>query len=90
VIVEDLSTEKRFSGPPLLREHGVTSGVSCVISGGDQAYGVLGAHTRKHRSFSSEDANFLQAVATVIGSAISRSQSRLRVALEVAVANAFA
>ncbi len=30
VIVENLQTETRFSGPPLLHEHGVVSGVSVV------------------------------------------------------------
>ncbi|MCA1738349.1 MAG: PAS domain S-box protein [Actinobacteria bacterium] len=33
VVVEDLNTESRFSGPPLLREHGVVSGMSTIIRG---------------------------------------------------------
>ncbi|MEQ9553035.1 MAG: PAS domain S-box protein [Coleofasciculus sp. G3-WIS-01] len=33
VIVEDLRTESRFSGPPLLRDHGVVSGMSVIIPG---------------------------------------------------------
>lgn len=33
VIVEDLRTESRFSGPSLLRDHGVVSGMSVIISG---------------------------------------------------------
>ncbi len=35
VIVEDLTTELRFSGPPLLKEHGVVSGISVIIQGRD-------------------------------------------------------
>src|ERR1700730_4644371 len=45
VVVEDLRTETRFSGPALLREHGVVSGMSVVIRGRERPYGVLGAHT---------------------------------------------
>ena len=46
VIVEDMRTETRFSGPPLLHDHGVVSGMSCIILGAeDRPWGVLGAHT---------------------------------------------
>ena len=45
VIVEDLSRETRFSGPALLRAHGIVSGMSVIIPGVDRDFGVLGAHT---------------------------------------------
>ena len=45
VIVEDLATESRFSGPTLLTDHDVTSGVSCIVRAGDRVYGVIGGHT---------------------------------------------
>ena len=52
VIVEDLASETRFSGPQLLRDHGVVSGVSTPIAGHDgRAYGVIGAHMTKRRKF---------------------------------------
>jgi GAF domain-containing protein len=54
VIVEDLKTERRFSGPALLLEHGVRSGISCVIGGNGEAYGVFGVHTRAVRAFGEE------------------------------------
>ena len=67
VIVTDLDTETRFSGPPLLRQHKVRSGMSVVIAGtGRQAFGVLGVHVPHLRQFNEADANFLQAVANVI------------------------
>ena len=90
VIVEDLPTEKRFAGPELLIEHGVISGVSCIIGDSAHPYGVLGAHTRQSHDFSAEDANFIQAAATVVGSAVHRHQSRVRLALELAAAHALA
>lgn len=75
VIVDDLRTEARFNGPPLLLEHGVVSGVSCQIHGpGGEPYGVLGAHAAQSRHFSRDDVNFLQAVANVLGDAIQRKR----------------
>ncbi len=75
VIVEDLRTETRFSGPPLLHEHGVVSGISCIIHGrGGQPFGVLGAHTRKRRLFTRDDTNFLQGIAHVLATAIERKR----------------
>src|SRR5690606_11501320 len=86
VIGEDMRTETRFSGPPLLHDHGVISGISCIIHTGEESggapdagaaerghslhWGVLGAHSRSPRKFTADDVNFLQAVANVLGSAI--------------------
>lgn len=91
VIVPTLSTEERFSGPALLRDHAVESGISVVIQGQERPFGVFGAHTRHRRDFDAQDANFLQAVANVVGAAIQRqrtdnalrqSEQRLAVAVE--------
>lgn len=77
VIVSDLATETRFSGPALLTEHGVISGLSVVIEGRPNSYGVLGAHTGEQRAFSIDDVHFLQAVANVIGAAVKRNDAEL-------------
>jgi PAS domain S-box-containing protein len=74
VIVEDLRKEKRFSGPHLLHEHGVVSGMSVIIRGRGQPFGVLGVHTTHQRKFIQDDVNFLQAVANLLSSAIERKQ----------------
>jgi PAS domain S-box-containing protein len=78
VIVEDLGAEKRFAGTALLRDHGVTSGITVVISTSEGPYGVLGAHTRQQRKFTTDEVNFLQAVANVLGSTIDRHRSEAR------------
>jgi two-component sensor histidine kinase len=79
VIVTDLKTETRFEGPPLLRDHGVNSGVSVPIAGRDgRAYGVLGAHTARRRRFGEQDVSFLVATANVIAGAIQRRQADQR------------
>lgn len=75
VIVEDLRTEKRFSGPPLLHEHQVVSGLSTIVPGKNGSYGVLGAHTTKQRQFTQDDIYFLQAVANVLAEAIARQSA---------------
>ncbi len=82
VIVDDLRTDTRFSGPPLLMEHGVISGISCVICGSDaQPWGVLGAHSTKRVAFTKDDVSFLLAVANTLGSAIDRERAELALRL---------
>ena len=75
VVLDDLRTETRFETPPLLREHGVVSGLSIVIELLERPYGVLGAHTARHRRFSADDTFFFQAIAHIVGEAIERWQS---------------
>jgi len=84
VIVEDLRTETRFTGPPLLHEHGVVSGMSTIIQGKDRPFGVLGAHTTKQRIFIKDDIHFLQAVANVLSTAIEyrRAENQVQSNLE--------
>jgi PAS domain S-box-containing protein len=74
VIVEDLRTETRFTGPPLLLDHKVISGVSVIIHGRERPFGVLGVHTSSYRIFTKDDINFLQALANVLATAIERNE----------------
>ncbi|MDP8904962.1 MAG: ATP-binding protein [Chloroflexota bacterium] len=76
VIVTDLRTEPRFWGPPLLRDHGVISGMSTVIPGPDGPWGVLGTHSTRQRSYSAADPAFLSAVASLLGAAIARLEGK--------------
>lgn len=76
VVVTDLRTETRFTGRPLLLDHDVVSGMSCVIQGSDgRPYGVLGTHTRCRRDFSDDDINFFRSVANVLAAAIVRRRA---------------
>ena len=74
VIVEDLGAEARFTPSPLLSEHLVMSGVTVMIPGEDDAFGVLGAHASDPRRFTQDDVNYLQAVANVIAASLERSR----------------
>lgn len=76
VVVESLDSETRFSGPELLKDHGVVSGISVAIEGADdRPFGVLGVHTRHRRHFEHSDVNFLQSVANLLASAIARREA---------------
>jgi PAS domain S-box-containing protein len=75
VIVDDLRTETRFNGPPLLHEHGVVSGLSVIIGELRNPFGVLGAHTARHRLFTTDDAHFFQSVANVLATAVQRKMA---------------
>jgi signal transduction histidine kinase len=74
VIVEDLSSESRFSGSEsgLLQDHGVVSGMSVIVAGRGGPWGVLGAHSARRRRFDQDDLAFLQSVANVLAQAIER------------------
>ena len=70
VIVKDLLTEVQFSGPQLLHDHQVRSGVSVVIPGVEtRPFGVFGIHARELRDFDDTDAEFLQSLANIVAGA---------------------
>ncbi|MEM8810721.1 MAG: ATP-binding protein, partial [Cyanobacteria bacterium P01_G01_bin.38] len=74
VLVEDLATDPRFSGPALLQQYGVVSGMSILIPGKAQPFGILGIHATQRRVFSQDDVNFLQAITNILAHAIERNQ----------------
>ncbi len=72
IIVSDLTSEPLFSAPSFLHDHGIASGISVVIRGPDEPFGVLGAYSATVRSFSVDDLHFLEAVTNILGTALSR------------------
>ncbi|MGA9383301.1 MAG: PAS domain S-box protein, partial [Phormidium sp.] len=74
VVVTDLRSETRFNGPVLLHEHNVISGMSVIIAGQNQPWGVLGAHTTEKQIFTEDDIHFFQAAANILAEAIARQQ----------------
>jgi two-component system CheB/CheR fusion protein len=76
IIVDNMNQEQRFSGPPLLFDHNVISGLTVVIRGPQQTYGVLGVHSTQARRFSEDDIHFLQSVANVLAQAIERRNAQ--------------
>ena len=90
VITHDLSSEDRFTPPALLLDHGVVAGISCVIQGDHGAWGVLGAHTGTPRTFTEDDAAFLESVANVLASAVERKRREHMQALLLEVSDLLA
>ncbi|USZ70760.1 ATP-binding protein [Natronosalvus halobius] len=78
VVVDDLRTEERFSGPDLLTDHDVRSGVSVIIGSVDDPWGVLGVHTTEACEFEEHDATFVQSVANVLATAIENTRTQRR------------
>ena len=74
VVVDDLASETRFVGSPVLWEHGVVSGISTIISGSESPFGVLGAHTSVLREFNAHDVDFLQSIANILAENVIRSE----------------
>ncbi len=74
VIVEDLRAEKRFRSAQLPFHRRVVSGLSVIIHGRRQPYGVLAAHTTRRRKFTTDDVHFLQSVANVLAAAVERRE----------------
>jgi len=72
VVVTDLDTETRFSGPDLLTNHDVRSGISTIIGPVENPWGILGTHDTEPKEFSVHDVNFVQSVANILSSAITR------------------
>ena len=75
LVIMDAPNETRFKIPALLSDHNVISGLSVAINSGQHVYGILGAHTSRHRTFTQDEIHFLQSVANVLAAAIERVQA---------------
>ena len=73
VVVDDLTTETRFTGPTLRTERGIVSGLSVVIRSAAQPFGVLIVHGTERRRFTPDEVHFVEAVANVLAMAIARA-----------------
>ncbi len=70
--IDDFRAETRFEVPQHLRDHDIVSGVCVIVQGQEQPYGILGAHTRRRRTFNKDEVYFLVSVANILGTAIER------------------
>jgi diguanylate cyclase (GGDEF)-like protein/PAS domain S-box-containing protein len=72
VIVDDWSSERRFSMPPVLRVLGVRSSLAVPIAGKERPFGVLDIHSTEPSRFTPQDVHFVQASANVLADALER------------------
>ncbi len=75
VIVEDYRTEKRVRGFTRGAAGGILSGICAPVGNREGPWGVVGAHSIKPRKFTVEDANFIQAIANIVGQTVERLTS---------------
>lgn len=80
VISNDVATERRFTIPDLLKEHGIRSMVNVVIRGEGEAWGVLEVDSPRHRNFDQDDIDFLHTYANLLAFAIERIDKHRRLA----------
>jgi diguanylate cyclase (GGDEF)-like protein len=71
-VVSDWRTETRFAKSRMADDYGALSGATVLIRAKGHPYGVLGVQAAELREFSSEDVNFIQAIANVLANAIER------------------
>ena len=74
VVMDTFAGETRFEISPTLVELGVASGISVVIPGEDRPFGVLAAFSTRHRAFTPDDTQFVQAVANTVANAVRRQR----------------
>jgi len=74
VIIDGLAKEARFHVTQRLLDHQIVSGLSVVIEGEEEPYGVLAAHTTLPRGFDQADVHFLQTAANVLAGVIERKR----------------
>jgi GAF domain-containing protein len=75
VVVSDLDSEARFTGPDLLEKHSVKSGISVTIFGrNEQVYGVIGVHSKTRQIFTKDDVDYVQSVANILSLSVQRHQ----------------
>ena len=72
MIVDDWSSERRFSMPPALRVLGVRSSLAVPIAGKERPFGVLDIHSTEPTRFTPQDVHFAQASANVLADALER------------------
>lgn len=76
VFVSDQTQERRFALAPHIVEQGMVSGIAVVVPGFDGPFGVLTVHSDQPGHFTAYDADFLQAIANLLGTAIARQHDQ--------------
>jgi PAS domain S-box-containing protein len=75
VVIDDLPGERRFVPDPQLLARGALSGLSAVINGRGQPFGVITVYSLQPHAFSHQSAAFARTFAHVLGLAITCRQS---------------
>jgi signal transduction histidine kinase/CheY-like chemotaxis protein len=77
IVIEDFSKETRFAPVALFRDYSARSGAAIPIASQRHPSGLLVVHTTNQRAFTSDEIQFLLAVATVLAMASARDRAEL-------------
>lgn len=79
VSCDDLAEEARFDVPELWTRSNAASVIEVPIPGQDMPVGVLGVESSRRAAFSTEDVNFVKAVANVLAAAMARNRAEMAI-----------
>jgi len=74
--IEDVVSDERFGYSPLLQMHMVRSGLLVPLIGRNRPFGILGAHSRKRRSFSPRETAEMQILANALSFAAAAAEDQ--------------
>ncbi|HEY6397879.1 MAG TPA: EAL domain-containing protein [Solirubrobacteraceae bacterium] len=72
IVVTDWQQEERFGMSPLIRGMGMRGGLTVMIEGTREPFGVLSVQSRTTRRYAPGDIDFLQSLANVLADALER------------------
>lgn len=75
VISADLSDERRFSVPSLLRQAGAAASISTLIRDHPHPFGVLAVYSKQPREFTTDEIILLRSVSNLLAGAIQQNRS---------------
>jgi PAS domain S-box-containing protein len=75
IITSDWGPELREHVASHFRDHAIESGITVIIGTVEHPFGILGAHTTARRSFTADDVNFLQGMASILAAAVVRQRA---------------
>ncbi|MBZ6379607.1 PAS domain-containing protein [Pacificimonas aurantium] len=81
VATEDVTEDKRFGPPELLKRYNLRAGLSAPILIDGRAWGVVGAHSRQRERYNGDDLNVIRSAANILAVAIGQI-TRERTAVE--------
>ncbi len=82
VVVKNLIKETRFSGPDLLMDHNIKSGVSIVIKVDRIQYGILAVHSQDERYYTTDEITYLESLSNLVAVSLNKHNLQMKITQE--------
>ncbi len=79
VLVENFEIDNRFSQTHFLKERKIISGITCIIPGKKNSFGILGAHCLKPKVYTQDEIIFIESISHVLSWAIRRKDAEEKI-----------